>query len=179
MQDYVKEAFDKGECAVGRFWGQTHIYLPPAIAQYVCDSRLKRLAAQVFSQERLNKHGFKDIYRDEECCFLDLPSVLNPDGKGHHPEYDLPQRLAQLILKDAAERQKLEDIIYHASQQYSHEELTGAFSEYMKLISDDTYQLLVGSRVLHWQDVVEEVKQKTHFGMQYLKAVRDGIARRK
>lgn len=174
MQDYVKEAFAKGECAIGRFWGQTHVYVPPSIAAYVCNSRLEALAAQVFSQKRLDRHQCSDVYRDEELCLLDLPSVLDPGGKGH-PEWDLPQKLVQLILKDAQERQDLEDTIYDAFQKSAHEEITKAFSKYIKLISDDDSKLHVGDRVLSWQNLSEEVRNKTTLGMNYLKATIEGI----
>jgi hypothetical protein len=103
MADYVGVAdmeriVARGECAVGRFRGQTLLYIPIEIAERLGNETLTRLAAEVFSQEKLDRFGFT-IFRTNSYCQLELPPVLNVPCQ-ETADFDLPDTLAEKIVDE-------------------------------------------------------------------------------
>lgn len=98
LKDNVMEAFSHGKCAVERFWGQTIVYIPPAIALKVGEDNLRLIALEVFGKEKL-----KNLYRyyaADDYISLELPSVLDFPGPVHK-DYDLPDNLVNKIMEFA------------------------------------------------------------------------------
>jgi hypothetical protein len=93
---YVEEAFERGECAIGRFWGQTHFYVPQYVAEKVGEERIMQFAADIFTKERLDKFRTK-INQGPGYISMELPSVLDSNQEAN-PEIHLPDNLAKKIM---------------------------------------------------------------------------------
>ncbi len=115
LQDYVEKAFAKDRCAIGRFWGQTYIWIPATLAAKVDDSKLSDLVKEFITPEKFEEIITQNrlIYRDGEQGWaqLHLPCVMNMDVINNkqkyqglpirkiHPDYHLPNRLIKKLVE--------------------------------------------------------------------------------
>ncbi|MEK6863629.1 MAG: hypothetical protein AABW53_02940 [Nanoarchaeota archaeon] len=89
---YVGAAFVEGKCAIGRFYGQTHFYIPSDIVQRIGAENIQEVAKEVFGEKQLKDFGWTQ-FRTHEYYFLELPGVLP------RRENDLADTLAERIME--------------------------------------------------------------------------------
>ena len=85
----------RGECAVGRFWGQSVLYVPRDIASHVGEKTIFALAIKLFGKQRLEEFGCSKSSTPAYYC-IELPSVLTVGTESHHP--DLMDTLVEKIM---------------------------------------------------------------------------------
>ena len=69
---------------------------------------------------------------------------------------------------------KLKDAILHGTD----EQVVDACEAYMKQHDDKNARIALGDRTLTWQDVIEEMRKKTSFGVSYLRALKESYQER-
>ena len=69
---------------------------------------------------------------------------------------------------------KLKDAILHGTD----EQVVDACEAYMTQLGDKNGRLALGDRTLTWQDVIEEMRKKTSFGVSYLQALKESYQER-
>ncbi|GEM_PF-4633351 len=96
-----------GQISVERFYGQTYIYIPAAIAETAGGFALTKIVLHYFTKEQLREHEWridKGEHQGVSFYMLDLPSVLRP-REAEQPEFNKPDSLAQKI-QDTYTRKK-------------------------------------------------------------------------
>ncbi len=103
LQKCAEEKISKGECWIGRYWGQTRICIPPQIGYKIGAERLQALAEEVFTKGDLES-DINLLYFHPDCIHLELPPVIDyPGGEAQKEteKYKRPDRLVELIMQEA------------------------------------------------------------------------------
>ena len=101
IPDWAKEELAQGRCAIGRFHGQTIIYVPAPLCERLDFETIQRLAVELYSKEIIDDFGMGGIYKTRSYCQFEVPTALNPDYKRQeeNPDYRKPDELVEKILK--------------------------------------------------------------------------------
>ena len=100
LQKCAEEKINKGECWIGRYWGQTRIYIPPEIGHSIGTERLQALAEEVFTKSDLES-DINLLYFHPDCVHLELPPVIEyPEVQKETEKYKRPNRLVELIMQE-------------------------------------------------------------------------------
>lgn len=84
---------NKGKFHVAKFWGQTHLYIPNALAYAVGRTVIMQLAQNIYTQKVLERFHWSK-YNYAHSFFLELP----PQGMNEQLRRDeTDQRVEQLI----------------------------------------------------------------------------------
>jgi len=73
---YAEESFSKGRCSIGRFRGQTLIYVPRDIEKKLGRQCIEELAEGVFGKKTLDDF-FASYYLFRDCVQLELHRPWN------------------------------------------------------------------------------------------------------
>ena len=104
IPNWASEELTKGKCAIGRFRGQTCIYVPAPLSDRLDAETVYRLAAEIFTEEKMDEfkmRGTYDIYKTEHYCQFEVPTSLNWEYNGRqeeNPDYRKPDELVKKIL---------------------------------------------------------------------------------
>ena len=100
LQDYVEKAFAKDRCAIGRFWGQTYIWIPSTLAKKIDDSKLSTLVKEFFNPEKVDE-------------IIMLPGTASDEIKKHMQGYTRMHEVfsMQEAVKEAKKLSKKGDVV--------------------------------------------------------------------
>ena len=99
--DWAREELAEGRCAIGRFWGQTVIYVPAPLCDRLDDATIYRLAEDVFTKERMERFRMSSIFRSKTYCEFEVPTSLEPgyQNQQNNPAYRKPDELVAKIME--------------------------------------------------------------------------------
>ncbi len=105
VHDWAKEALSNGKCVIGRFWGQTCIYVPSPFCDRLDEGTVYRLAVEVFTKESIDGFVmggiFRGSYKGKNYCTFEVPTSLNPaynQNQKDNPDYCKPDTLVEKIM---------------------------------------------------------------------------------
>jgi hypothetical protein len=103
IPNWASEELTKGKCAIGRFRGQTCIYVPAPLSDRLDAETVYMLAAEIFTEEKMDEfkmRGVYHIYKTETYCQFEVPTSLNRDyaRQEENPDYRKPDELVKKIM---------------------------------------------------------------------------------
>lgn len=100
LPKWAQEELRQGRCAIGRFRGQTHIYIPAHLCERLDDDTIRRLAVEVYSQEAIEAFVMGPIGRKRTYYMFEVPPSFNPEYKDQqdNPKYSQPNELVNRII---------------------------------------------------------------------------------
>jgi len=78
IPDYARENLRKGLCAVGKFRGQTALFVPRPTTGRLTIGKIRAMAEEVYTKKTLDEFRISEY----ECCtyfMLELPPIEGPD----------------------------------------------------------------------------------------------------